>query len=340
MKVVVPIFPTLVSLPSQDYFQFGLHGTKDEILNAGVLRLRRLCRLVWRKNTHLHMCRKFWLYELCGFFAKNLIITVYANLPYYDGDKWYFNLLRRFLFMKAQKIIVINPPARGDFIAAGLPAGKVAYIPIGVDYAYYSTPVPETGRRIREQWRVGNAPFAFCLEIRHSKQPHVTIPACRKAGVLLVAAGARAPQELGDIGRHVWLAPDKTFFQDNPDVIFPGKISTDELRAAFQEAMMYVNSSMWDLECFCIAAYEAAAAGLPLCLPRQKVFEVFEGAALFHDDTDVDELSANVKRLADSPALRRDMGIKARDIARRFHAPEMAALWEKFYDGLPWRNEP
>lgn len=333
LKIVVPFVPTLVSRYTEDYFHYGLRE-KDlpNILDAGKLRLRELIDKVWRRPVHVHVCRKFWLYELCGLFAGRLLLTVYANIPFFPGDKWYLKFLRGLIFRKAEKIIAITPVARDNFIAAGLSKDKILLVPLGVDFEYFSHPPAEDAEAFRVKHKLGRKPFAVCLELRDSKQPHVIIPACLKAGVPLVAMGARHSEELWGKEQHAWMAPgDELNLNYGDDVVYTGRVSTEDLRSAFAGALMYINSSIEDVETFCIAAYEAAAAGLPLCVPRQPIFDVFREGALFHDSGNADQLSANIKRLADDPELRKSMGEKNRLVAARFDYKLAAQRWREMY---------
>src|SRR5262249_29175013 len=148
--------------------------------DAGRMRLRELIRIVRGRPAHVHICRKFWLYELCALFAGRLLVTVYANVPYFPGDKWYFKFLRSLIFRKAERIITVTPPARDAFVSAGLPKEKVLLVSLGVDYDFFSQCPPEEVRAFREKHRLGDRPFVACLELREAKQPHVIIPACLK----------------------------------------------------------------------------------------------------------------------------------------------------------------
>ncbi len=333
MKTVVPFVPTLVSRSTEDYFHYGLRE-KDlaNILDAGQLRLRELIQKIWRRPVHVHVCRKFWLYELCALFAGRLLLTVYANAPYFPGDRWYLKFLRGLIFRKAEKIVAITPVARDNFIAAGLPENKILHVPLGVDYDYFLECPAEDVAVFRQKHGLDRRPFAVCLELRESKQPHVIIPACLKAGVPLVAMGARHSDELWGKEQHGWMAPanDPTGQYGN-NVVSTGRVSTEELRAAFHGALMYINSSVEDVETFCIAAYEAAAAGLPLCLPRQPIFDVFKDGSLYHDTNDIDQLASNIAKLAKDPDLRKSMGEMNRRTAAHFDYKAAAQQWKEMY---------
>jgi glycosyltransferase involved in cell wall biosynthesis len=278
------------------------------------------------------MCRKFWLYELCALFAGRLLVTPYANVPYFEGDKWYWKFLRGLIFRKAEKIIAITPVSHDGLLKAGIPKEKIEYVHLGVDYDFFSQCPPEDVQAFQKKHKVDGKNFAVCLELREAKQPHVVIPACLKAGVPLVAMGARHPKELWGKEQHHWMAPGTDPFEKYGDkVAFTGRVSNEDLRAAFHGAMMYVNSTIMDVETFCIAAYEAAAAGLPLCVPRQPIFDVFRDGSLFHDTNDVDQLAANIARLAGDPALRKILGENNRKTAARFDYKIAQQKWKEMY---------
>jgi glycosyltransferase involved in cell wall biosynthesis len=86
-------------------------------------------------------------------------------------------------------------------------------------------------------------------------------------------------------------------------VVFRGFIPHSELPKHLGRYQVYVNSSISEGQC--LAVYEAAMAGLAVCLPRTISFTgTFKDRALFHE-------------IGDTPALAHSMYVYATDSAMR-----------------------
>jgi glycosyltransferase involved in cell wall biosynthesis len=101
--------------------------------------------------------------------------------------------------------------------------------------------------------------------------------------------------------------------------------------AALDAADIYVNSSEDGGECFSLVVYEAACAGVPLCLPDFGLFENFSGAALFHKNDNPEQLAKNIRRYLGNPSLGRKNALAARRIAKQFDYPKVRKMYERFY---------
>ena len=69
---------------------------------------------------------------------------------------------------------------------------------------------------------------------------------------------------------------------------------------------------------FGIAVYEAASAGVPLCLPDYGTFDIFKGSALFSGNHNPEKLAENIKKYLAEPELRKSNSEKAKIISSAF----------------------
>ncbi|MBZ9677592.1 glycosyltransferase family 4 protein [Mesorhizobium sp. ES1-1] len=110
-----------------------------------------------------------------------------------------------------------------------------------------------------------------------------------------------------------------------------GPVGHDEVRRLMARAGMFVSPSIY--EPFGLAALEAAMSGTPLVLADIPTYrEIWDGAALFFEARDADQLADCVARLAEDGELRRQFGSLAADRGRRFSLPVQAGATSEIYD--------
>lgn len=324
-KIVVPFKVEHHNIdPKEDYFELCRDVCGGEMVSTRGMGAREVIGRIKGQNVHAHG-RGLPFPELAAFFARKSVYTPHNN---HLGSSGYTRLARSFVFNRYDWIAAQTEYGRRNYIRQGVKPGKIVVLPIPINYGLFSR--PSGGRAFRRKYGLGDEPFVMFINARPSKNPEVIIEACRKAGAKVVVVGHKYKKEVKP--GYEWLLPEKRVLDmEGEDVVFTGKISTKDLLGALDAASVFVNSSDDGGECFALAVYEAAAAGVPMCLPDFGVFETFRGAALFHGNHDSDALAKNIMRYLGDPKLRNRNSSAARRIAKRFDYAPVRKMYEKFY---------
>ena len=164
------------------------------------------------------------------------------------------------------------------------------------------------------------------------KNPDVILEACRIAGIKAVMVG---PYKIDDANK-TWKGSDFGWYLppheilSHPNAVFVGQLAAKEVRDAMSGASMFINSS--NFESFGLAVYEAAAAGLPLCLPNLGTFDSFRRCALFHEPRDAEGLANNMKHYIKNKKKGNTFSSAARKVAKKLDYPELLKEYKSFYD--------
>lgn len=323
MKVVVNFYP--IDTPEkEDYFKICADVSGGEIVDVSKNGFLGTAGKIRGQDVHAHG-RGMPFPEMSALFSRKSIYTPHFNTI---GSSGLGRIIRKFLINRYTKVIAQTEYGRDNYIREGINPEKIEVLPIPVDYQFFSNPAG--GAEFRKKFGLGDEPFALVIGIRPMKNPKLIVDACRKAGIKVVMVGFKDKSEIRP--GFEWILPPKDILDlESDDVILAGFLGVDDLLAAYDAATVYVNSSDSGPECFCLSAYEAAAAGKALCLPDFGVFKNFDGAALFHNNTDSDQLAANIKRYLSDSELMKGNGEKAREVAKRFDYPIVRGMFEKFY---------
>jgi glycogen synthase len=112
-----------------------------------------------------------------------------------------------------------------------------------------------------------------------------------------------------------------------------GHWSPAEIAVTMARAAVFAAPARY--EPFGLAILEAALSGCGLVLGDIATLrELWDGAALFVDPSDDDELASALRRLAGRPELVTRLGGRARDRARRYTPEAMAARYLELYTGV------
>jgi len=324
MKHLSWTYPIVCQTEKEDFIAIGKDAAGGDIIPVKNSTKMNIIKNIWRQDVHAHG-RGFPFPELASFFAKK---SVYS--PHNDtiGTKPFTRLIRRVIINRYDKIITQTEYGKNNLIKNGINRNKIEVIPSAVDYEVFSK--TQGGNGFRKKYNI-SSPFALAIGIRAVKNPLVIARACEKAGINVVMLGPKKKQAVKaawkDTGFDWYLPPSELFEFEN--VLLPGQLTLKETLAAMDAATMFINSS--EYECFCLAAYEAAASGLPLCLPNYGTFDIFKESALFHKKNDPRDLSKNIKRYLDNPNLRNHNGRKSKIIARKFDYPIIKQRYKDMY---------
>lgn len=119
----------------------------------------------------------------------------------------------------------------------------------------------------------------------------------------------------------------------NALVKFPGFLSAEEKRAAFNSHDIYVHTN--NIDNAPVSVLEAAAAGLPIVATRAGGIPFLldhEETALLVPDGDADAMASAIKRLLDDPELAQRLSTNGRALAERSSWPAVRAQWVSAFD--------
>ncbi|MBU0953695.1 MAG: glycosyltransferase family 4 protein [Nanoarchaeota archaeon] len=325
ITTLAPFYPVVVQRPREDFFSLTKELTDGPIISAQGKSFLSVIRSLWGKNVHAHG-RGFPFPEAAALFSRKAVYTPHNDIV---GSQTLARLVRRFLFNRYEKIVCQTTYGKESFIKEGLNPDKLIVIPSAVDYEFFSQ--PRGGEIFRKRFGLGSKPFAISIGIRPLKHPDVIVDACKQAGIPIVFIGPATPEDVKNTWKQEgfgWYIPNiEALKQDH--VIFAGQLSAEEVLRAFDAATLYINSSLY--ECFGLAVYEAAASGLPLCLPDYRSFDGFRSCALFHPCKDSKVLAENIRIYLDNHELRKRNGKAAKQIAARVDYSHVKEQFEVFY---------
>ncbi len=319
---LAPFYPVVVQTPNEDFFAITKELTNGPIISAKGKGFGELRNAIRDKHVHAHG-RGFPFPEAAGLFAKKAVYT-----PHNDtiGSSWHTRVIRKFLFNRFAKIVCQTEYGKEQFIREGICPEKLTVIPSAVDYDFFSK--PSGGAAFRKKYNLPKT-FALAIGLRPLKHPEVMAAACKEAGIDLVLIGPSTEEEVKKTWQQdgfSWYVPA---FLKQDHVHLVGQLPATEVRAAFDAATMFLNSSLY--ESFGLAVYEAAASGLPLCLPHYGSFRGFGNCALFHDYLNSSALAKNITHYLDNPKLRASNGAAAQRIAKTVDYKTVRAQFASLY---------
>lgn len=324
-KIVIP-FPIKHHNvdPREDYFELCRDICQGEFVSISSSKTGKIIGEISGQNVHAHG-RGLPFPELSALFAKKSVYTPHNN---HLGSSGKTRFLRKFIFNSYDWIAAQTEYGKKNYIKEGVDPKKVVVLPIPVNYPFFSR--PRGGIEFRKKYGLGKDPFVLCINARKTKKPEVIIEACKKAGVRLVFVGHKSRKEVQS--GFEWLLPEPDILEkEGRDVIFTGNLDKHGVLAALDAANVYVNSSEDGGECFSLVVYEAACAGVPLCLPDYGLFDAFKSSALFHGYMDSDKLSENICKYLNNGKLARKNASNAKRVARKVDYPIVRKMYEKFY---------
>lgn len=329
MKHVVPFYPVICQTPKEDFFGIGKEVAGGEIISVKEKKFFDIIKEIRGQVVHSHG-RGFPFPEMCSLFAKKSIYS-----PHNDtlGTKAYTRTIRRILFNRYSKIIVQTTYGKRKLVEQGIKEYKITVIPNPIDYKFFSS--PKDGAKFREKFGIEkNEKVAISVGIRPVKNPEVIIKACEKSGIRVVLVGPKSKEDANSSWKGSdfdWYMPPKEVF-DHKNVIMTGQLKPNEFLQALAGSDIFINSS--DYENFGVAVYEAAASGLPMCLPNSGTFDVFKDCALFHDKKNVEELSNNIDTYLEDQNLRKSNGASSKSIAKEVDYDIVKRMFEDVYKEL------
>ncbi len=327
MKHVVPFYPVVCQTPREDFFRIGKDCAGGEIVSVKNYNKFQILKKISGQNVHAHG-RGFPFPEACSLFSKKAVYSPHNDTV---GSRWWTRFIRRKAFNRYSKIICQTEYGKEHLVGDGINKNKIVVIPNPADYKFFSK--PKGGTKFRKKFGLKkDEKFALSIGIRNLKNPDVIAEACRIAGIRVAMVGPVTKNEVSKTwqgGGFEWYMPPKSL-TSSKNVILTGQINSKELLQAFDAATLFINSSNY--ENFGVAVYEAASAGLPLCLPNQGTFDVFENSALFHHHKNANALAKNVFKIVNNDSLRKELGKTAKNAASNFDYDIVKKKFREFYE--------
>lgn len=245
----------------------------------------------------------------------------------------YRPLLQRVL-RRASRILVGDARTRDGARDLRAVLQRCAVVPYGID----PDALRETAHtaHLSEQIRrlAGRPIVLFVGQLRYYKGLDVLLRAARglDATIMLVGAGA----EEGSLRRLT------TSLGLDDRVRFVGAVSEEDLPAYYHAADLFALPSTYRSESFGLAMLEAQVCGLPTISTElgtaTSVVNRHGESGLVVEAGSVDSLATALRTLLDDPALRRQMGARARELSERFSADRMVAATSAIYDEVLGRG--
>jgi len=299
-----PEFVTLRSRSLKPIEMFvNLHrgGLKPfEVINGYVTkRFPSIFHLWWyllRQDALIHThLRPYPPSLFAALLPKKKVMTPFS---YELGSTWLIKQLSLFLMKRFDRIIPISPYEAEVYAQHHFKKGKVVFIPLAIDYGLYSNPKKDDKLAQKYGLRKGDFTVITVATYRYFKRVDVILAAFKElkkkvknCRMIVVGEDWLAKENKPSIKEII----ASLGLKEGRDVVLTGVQPPDAIRRFFYYADVFVNSS--SVESQCLAAYEAGAAGLPLCLPRHRSFsDVFTDNVLYHTYDDPHELAENLFR--------------------------------------------
>jgi glycosyltransferase involved in cell wall biosynthesis len=356
---VVPNFPLVHMPPSEDYFQIPLEVARNLGMETLVLADRQYLKTSdltyrkwpvewhqgpWRVLRRMRKARPALVHGqslyLAAYLAPATTRAPCVFTPHGLMDDPLMPLRSRLqrverlagpVFLRLfRKILCVSPHEVEGYRKRGF--SRTELLPNPIDHLYLSRAGPADARAFRRRHRIDSEfVLAHVSTMYEIKNPAVIVRAhqlLRERGydTTLVMAGpdhfrsAHAREEFEKACREAG------------NVVLPGKLDFPRVREVLAAADAFVVSSDWETQC--IAAFEAAAAGVPLFLSDIPTLRgAFGRLAAYHPARDADALSRNLKAFLEGKARgARPAELKA--FARRFGVPEYKRRLRGIYEEL------
>jgi glycosyltransferase involved in cell wall biosynthesis len=245
--------------------------------------------------------------------SAHLVLT-YQDLIGYrtpmaaPSDAWYerFRGTSNLTVPTVQRLIAYSENTANEIAREfAVPRDEIAVVPLGVDARFFAQRVPADGEIHPKQSLPSRYFFSLATDFPHKNLANLldayAIFRSRwqdGAAAELLLAGYTSSARAGTYANPAALA--------TAGVRFLGPVSSDQLRALYQNALAFVFPSLY--EGFGLPPLEAMAAGTPvIAMPVSAVPEVVGDCAVFPDGLSADCIAAAMQRVALDDRLREDL---------------------------------
>ena len=249
----------------------------------------------------------------------------------YEFGNWFTKKFSLFFMKRFNKIFALTPYERNLYIKNGLREDRVAVMPHSIDYSFFSSKPKKSLGTIRKEYGIGKEDFVvttvanfrkfknldtmvgafglFNKKVKKSKMIVVGIDQTKNP--FYIEQNSKRYKGVEDV--------DKIIKREglSKSIIFTGGLTYDRVREILYVSDVFVNSS--DPEGMGMAVYEAASAGVPLCLSNIGPFtSVFGDMALYNPPRDKEKLASNYLRYYKNLTLRKKTGKRLKKYFRKW----------------------
>ncbi len=260
--------------------------------------------------------------------SRKVILTIHDLIPliypynYPPGLKGKIRfLINKYLIKKnIDQIITISETSKKDICRfLDVEPKKVSVVYIAPKKSIKKLKPGVWENELRERYNLPKQFILFDHGVNYNKNIPALIKACRKIKVQLAIVG-KETESIGNLDlNHPELAHLKGV--DFSDVIKLGYVSDDDLNKLFNLATCYVQPSFY--EGFGMPVLEAMVAECPVIAAKtQALVEVGEGACLFADPKNSDDIAEKILEVVNSKALREELTKAGKELVKKFS-------WEK-----------
>jgi len=277
------------------------------------------------------------------FFKKCILMTQTYEL----GSNWLAKKISLFFMKRFTRIFALTPYEREEYIKNGLSRDKVVFFPHAIDYSFFSKKPKKDLDKIRRKYGVSKDDFVITsiANFRKFKNLDIMVGAfalfnknIKKSKMFVVGKDQtknstyreqsskryRGVEDVGEV-----IKKEKI----SEKVIFTGSLRHKEVRDILYISDLFVNSS--DPEGMGMAIYEAASAGVPLCLSNIGSFtSVFKDMAIYSSPRDKKKLAENYLKYYKNPSLRKKIGKRLKQYIKNWDYPLAMKKFDKIFSEI------
>jgi glycosyltransferase involved in cell wall biosynthesis len=287
--------------------------------------------LLRQKNVLIHShLRSFLPALVIGLFKKP---TVHTTHNYQLGSSFFVKVITLFFFRRFTKIIALTPYEREIYLKSGISQEKVKYLPHAIDYSFFSK--INRDKKLSDKLGIQKGDFILLTvaNYRKFKRMDTLLKAMKilekknkRIKLIIVGEDRLKDEGLSTITEMV----SKLKLTNVTQV---GFVQPKYTKNYFSISNVLVNTS--DNEAMGISVYEAAAAGIPLCLSNIGSFTtVFANLALYHNFWDSEKLAENIIFYMKNPEKAKEYSIKLKKLIKNFDFDIISKKHELFYDEI------
>jgi glycosyltransferase involved in cell wall biosynthesis len=197
-----------------------------------------------------------------------------------------------FLLRRFDRVIAISPYEEELYLKHGFARNRVFFIPLAIDYDLFSKARKDPKIAAKAGIKPGYT-IITVANFRYFKRVDILLKAFRELKSKVSDAQLVIVGEDRLASEHRQTISEMVQEMQLRDVLLLGTQEAETICKILKFADVFVNTS--SVESQCIAAYEASASGLPLCLSDIPSFTyVFKDHALYHKYDDPSQLAQNL----------------------------------------------